>query len=51
MAYTQKFQTLADKAMSQVDGVSPSEVNVLIKQGALPLDIRDKEEHEADHID
>ena len=51
MAYTQKFQGLADKAMSQVDGVSPSEVNVLIKQGALPLDIRDKEEHEADHID
>ena len=24
MAYTQKFQALADRAMSQVDGVSPS---------------------------
>ena len=50
MAYTEKFQALADYAMSQVEGVTPGEVDTLIKQGALPLDIRDKEEHDADHI-
>jgi len=47
MAYTEKFQALADKAMSQVEGVSPDKVDALIANGALALDIRDKEEHDA----
>jgi phage shock protein E len=51
MAYTEKFQTLADEAMSQVQGVPPKEVDRLLEKGALALDIRDKEEHDADHID
>ena len=50
MAYTEKFQHLADLAMSQVAGVDPAQVNALVAQGAVALDIRDKEEHDADHI-
>ena len=51
MAYTEKFQQLADDALSQVDGVRPEDVDALIADGAIALDIRDKEEHDADHID
>ena len=50
MAYTDKFQQLADVAMSQVASVSPEQVNALMTQGAVALDIRDKEEHDADHL-
>jgi phage shock protein E len=50
MAYTQKFQSLADDAISQVQGVLPEQVDSLLASGAIALDIRDKEEHEADHI-
>ena len=50
MAYTEKFQQLADTAMAQVASVSPEQVNALITQGAVTLDIRDKEEHDADHL-
>lgn len=50
MAYTEKFQSLADAAMSRVEGVLPSSVNQLLMEGAIALDIRDKEEHDADHI-
>ena len=50
MAYTDKFQQLADVAMSQVASVSPGQVNALMTQGAVALDIRDKEEHDADHL-
>jgi phage shock protein E len=52
MGYTEKFQTLADSsARSQVEEVSPSQVDELIAAGAIALDIRDKEEHDADHIE
>lgn len=51
MAYTEKFQALADAAQSKVDSVSPEEVDELVAGGAIALDIRDKEEHDADHID
>ena len=50
MAYTEKFQHLADVAMSHVAGIAPAQVNALVAQGAVALDIRDKEEHDADHI-
>ena len=50
MAYTQKFQSLADTAMSQVQGVLPEHIDGLLATGAIALDIRDKEEHDADHI-
>jgi rhodanese-related sulfurtransferase len=50
MAYTEKFQHLADAAMSQVDSVDAPQINALMAQGAVALDIRDKEEHDADHI-
>jgi phage shock protein E len=50
MAYTQKFQALADTAQSRVAGVQPEDVDALLQSGAVALDIRDKEEHDAGHI-
>lgn len=50
MAYTEKFQALADEAMSCVEGVLPEEVDGLLARGALAVDIRDSEEHQAGHI-
>jgi phage shock protein E len=50
MAYTEKFQNLADAARSRVKEVQPKEVDKLHVDGAVLLDIRDKEEHDAGHI-
>lgn len=50
MAYTQKFQDLADAAQRRVTGVKPEDVDALVRAGAVALDIRDKEEHDAGHI-
>jgi rhodanese-related sulfurtransferase len=50
MAYTEKFQHLADVAMAQVGSVQAAQVNGLLAKGAVALDIRDKEEHDADHL-
>ena len=50
MAYSEKFQQLADIAMSQVASVDPAQVRGLMAQGAIALDIRDKDEHEANHL-
>jgi phage shock protein E len=50
MAYTEKFQALADAAIARVEGVSICDVDALVAAGAVALDIRDKEEHDADHI-
>lgn len=51
MTYTKKFQELADDACTHVEGVLPEEIDALLAQGAIALDIRDKEEHDADHIE
>lgn len=50
MAYTEKFQALADAARSRVDDVQPADVDALRDQGVVVLDIRDPDEHDADHI-
>lgn len=50
MAYTEKFQRLADDARQRVTGVSPLDVDQLVAAGAIALDIRDKDEHDVDHI-
>lgn len=50
MAYTAKFQQLADAARARVEEVTPAEVNALVAAGAIVLDIRDPDEHDADHI-
>jgi phage shock protein E len=50
MQYSTKFQAMADAARDRVGHVSAAEVDDLIAAGAVPLDIRDKEEHEAGHI-
>lgn len=50
MAYTLKFQALADAAQNRVAGVLPEDVDALLRSGAVALDIRDKEEHDAGHI-
>jgi len=51
MAYTEKFQALADAAQSRAEGVPPEQVDALLASGAVALDIRDKEEHDAGHIE
>jgi len=50
MAYTEKFQKLADEAQAKVASVAPEAVDALLANGAVALDIRDKEEHDAGHI-
>ncbi len=50
MDYSSKFQTLADAARSRVEEVLPEQVDAMLAAGAIALDIRDKEEHDADHI-
>lgn len=51
MAYTQKFQDLAYAAGSRVEKVPCEDVDALIKNGAVALDIRDKEWHDAGYIE
>lgn len=50
MAYTEKFQSMADAAIARVEGVQPEQVDELMAQGAVVLDIRDPDEHAAGHI-
>lgn len=50
MVYTEKFQAMADAAQEKANAVAPEEVDSLLKFGAVALDIRDKEEHDAGHI-
>lgn len=50
MAYTEKFQSLADAAQARVASVAPDAVDGLLAAGAVALDIRDKDEHDAGHI-
>ena len=50
MAYTQKFQNMANVARARVEEVSPEHVDALVARGAIALDIRDKQEHDVDHI-
>jgi len=50
MAYTEKFQRLADNARAHVSAVEPAEVDTLVAAGAVALDIRDPDEHATDHI-
>ena len=50
MQYTRKFQTMADHARAQLNEVSPEDVDAHLANGAIALDIRDKEEHDAGHI-
>ena len=51
MKYSDKFQTMANTARARVDEVQPEDVDTLLAGGAVALDIRDKEEHDAGHID
>lgn len=50
MAYTEKFQAMADAARARVEEVPPEQVDALVLQGAVLVDIRDSEEHDAGHI-
>jgi len=50
MAYTSKFQRLADDARAAVDELLPQEVAGLVAQGAVLMDIRDPDEHAQGHI-
>lgn len=50
MAYTEKFQQMADDARARVDEVQPEQVDSLMAEGAVVVDIRDPDEHAAGHI-
>lgn len=50
MAYSKKFQQLADDARARVSEVAPDALDKLMAGGAIALDIRDREEYEVDHI-
>jgi rhodanese-related sulfurtransferase len=50
MAYTKKFQQLADAAIASVTAVMPEDLDAFLSAGGVALDIRDKEEHDVDHI-
>jgi len=50
MAYTEKFQNMSDHAIARVNSIEPSQVDRLVTDGALLLDIRDKEEHDKANI-
>lgn len=50
LAYSEKFQALADEAQTKVQGIAAQDVDTLLLTGAIALDICDKEEHEAGHI-
>jgi len=50
MAYTEKFQNMANAARARVEEVLPEHVDALLAKGAIALDIRDKQEHDIDHI-
>ena len=45
MAYSQKFQALADAAKARTPSTAPADVAALLAKGAIALDIRDGEEH------
>jgi phage shock protein E len=50
MAYSDKFIQMGEAARSRVHAVKPNEIDALLASGILALDIRDKEEHDVDHI-
>ncbi len=50
MAYTEKFEKLAEAARARIEAVAAADVDALAKDGAVVLDIRDKEEFDADRI-
>ena len=50
MAYTEKFQRLADTARAHVAAVEPDDIDTLVDVGAIALGIRDPDEHATDHI-
>lgn len=50
MAYSDKFQSMANAAQARVPGVDPADLAGLVDKGAVVLDIRDPDEHAAGHI-
>jgi rhodanese-related sulfurtransferase len=50
MAYSDKFIQMGEAARAHVSPVQPNEIDALLATGTVALDIRDKEEHDADHI-
>ncbi|MEZ5750615.1 MAG: rhodanese-like domain-containing protein [Paracoccaceae bacterium] len=50
MAYTSKFQALADAAQARVPGIPAAQVADMLAAGAVAVDIRDPDEHANGHI-
>jgi rhodanese-related sulfurtransferase len=51
MAYTEKFQSMADLAIARAEAIAANQVDALVAEGAILLDIRDPDEHQAAHIE
>lgn len=49
--HSQEFLRLANDARERITEVSPAEARKRVAEGALLLDVRDKEEFEAGHIE
>jgi rhodanese-related sulfurtransferase len=49
--HSEDFLRLANAAKQRITEVSPEEAKALIESGAIVLDVRDKDEFEAGHID
>jgi len=49
--HSEVFLRLADEAKQRITEISPVQARQRIAQGALLLDVRDKEEFESGHID
>ncbi len=50
MQYSEKFLALANNAIEQVESVEVEAIAALVNQGAQLVDIRDRPEHNKDHI-
>ncbi|SDM16488.1 Rhodanese-related sulfurtransferase [Franzmannia pantelleriensis] len=49
--HSEAFLRLANEAKARIKEVSPAQAKQMIRDGALVLDVRDKEEFEQGHID
>ena len=49
--HSQDFLRLADEARQRIKEVTPAEAHDLLNSGAVILDVRDKEEFDAGHIE
>lgn len=50
MNHSETFLRLADEAKARIREISPTEAAEEIRKGAVPLDVREKDEYESGHL-